>query len=136
MAAPTEPFNQLIDGINQDIVAPMGLSRLTVPSGGSLTVTFQATPAYIRVATAGDQLQLAWTAAGEAADGKNSVGGAWPNPWAMPGQISQLVITDAVSGGTVDCDLAVMASPIPAERFPAEADLVGFEGATEAHANT
>jgi hypothetical protein len=134
MAAPTEPFNQANDNLHQSIVAPIGMSRLSVPSGGSLTVTFQAATSYVRVATGGALISIAWTADGQTNGARNEVGGDWPNPWAMPGQLDQLVLTDAAAAGAVPVDLAVMASPVLASRFPS--DKSNFEGATEPHANS
>lgn len=129
MAPPTEPYNTSTN----KVPVPLGLSRLTVPSGGSLTVTFQAATGALRLATQGSEIEISWTSAGNAGNAKNSVGGTWTNPWKMVGNVDELVLTDVAGAGDVDVDLAVTPAPLPTEVFPTDKSV--YEGATEAHAS-
>ncbi len=98
-----------------------------------MTITFQSLTSYVRIATEGAELEIAWTAAGAGADAKNGVGGGWPNPWALPGQFDRVILTDPGTGGGIDADLAVVADKIDVAAAPT--DKTTIEGATEAHAN-
>lgn len=112
----------------------MGFSRLTVPSGGSLTVTFQAASVAIRIATQGAELDIAQNALAQTNGAKNSVGGLWPNPWFGDGQTDGLVLTDNASAGVVPVDLFVTHSPVDAVKVPTDKSIL--EGGTEPHANS
>jgi hypothetical protein len=129
MAAPTKPFNQQ-DGMNTRVVAPGGFSKYALADTAVLTVTFQALTRYIRIA-ADAKVDVAWNAAGLAADAYNSVGGTtWPASLPLPGQHRQLYLSNT-SGGPAVVNLYVVHGTDPAAVMGDDFSL--YEGALVPH---
>lgn len=125
-------FNQ--QGADSRIVAPPGFSRLTVPSGGDLVVTFKAATLYVRVSTPGDECQVGWSSTGIDAGALNSIGGAYDPVIRIPGQLPQITLRDVADVGDIEIDVLVVHDTTPASVFPASFGI--FEGAESPHASS